>query len=564
MEQPEFLAMVVDDEEIPRQMLEFALASEGFRCLGAGDGAQALAMLESNAFDLVVTDIRMPNMHGHALVVQLLELEHPPVIAVHTSVVEPRIVKDLMLRGVDDIVFKPTDYKAFAAKMKMLVSRRRIAVAKAKSQSELSAESQGSASDAKARDPSAAASSTDALELPDSISINDKLDDVFAALPMSPTSIEIYQLTLDNEVETREIVARIEMEPFLAAEILRLGNSSHYNPSGQRISDLVLIVNRIGRRRIGELALGASACNTLKERRFSGLDAEMLWRRSTAASIAAQILGDQRERSETAGLVLGAVMHLQGRVGLCSEFPEEYEIMTAVAKQTEGSLSEIERRIFGITQSKTMSQLLGRWNIPSEISWPLSELESSYAQIAKLEPRRRDQVESIRLAILVGWIAAGDWEPWDVVEFPSSESIQRLNFHSITSVIDATRRELGRIASLSEHSPRVIRETRRVGYMRVLTHGFDFFAEMLPSLGLAPVYSSPESQSWVIINAIGAGASQVNLSGFDRNQTVVVCEEAALHHWDAFRNTVKLGETHGRFERICQGPDVASRERVSG
>ncbi|GAA5508604.1 HDOD domain-containing protein [Novipirellula caenicola] len=551
MDQPEFLAMVVDDEEIPRQMLEFALGSEGFRCLGAGDGTQALGLLERHSFDLVVTDIRMPNMHGHALVVQLLEREPPPVIAVHTSVVEPRIVKDLMLRGVDDIVFKPTDYKAFAAKMKMLVSRRRLALAQAatKTQSATPANAKGDLADETAE--------TESRELPASISVNDKLDDVFAALPMSPTSIEIYQLTLDNEVETREIVDRIEREPFLAAEILRLGNSSHYNPSGQRISDLVLIVNRIGRRRIGELALGASACNTLKERSFAGLDAELLWRRSTAASIAAQILGDQRERSETAGLVLGAVMHSQGRVGLCSEFPEEYEIMTDVAKHTEASLSEIERRIFGITQSKTMSQLLGRWNIPSEISWPLSELESTYAEIAKLEPRRRDQVESIKLAVLVGWIAAGDWEPWDIVEFPSSESIQRLNFHSITSVIDATRRELGRIASLSDHTPRVTRETQRVGYMRVLTHGFDFFAEMLPSLGLAPVYSSPESQPRVIINAIGAGASQVDLSGFDRDRTVVVCEEAGIRHWDRFRHTVKLGETHGKFERICHGSDVA-------
>ncbi|EMI19580.1 protein containing Metal-dependent hydrolase HDOD [Rhodopirellula maiorica SM1] len=554
MEQAEFLAMVVDDEEIPRQMLEFALGSEGFRCLGAGDGTQAMALLGNHSFDLVVTDIRMPNMHGHALVVQLLERDPPPVIAVHTSVVEPRIVKDLMRRGVDDIVFKPTDYKAFAAKMKMLVSRRRIAMANAASQ----------ANDATSENLAGTKSNeSSSRELPDRISINDKLDDVFAALPMSPTSIEIYQLTLDNEVETREIVDRIEMEPFLAAEILRLGNSSHYNPSGQRISDLILIVNRIGRRRIGELALGASACNTLKERSFSGLDAELLWRRSTAASIAAQILGDQRERSETAGLVLGAVMHSQGRVGLCTEFPEEYAIMTDIAKHTEASLSDIERRIFGLTQSKTMSQLLGRWNIPSEISWPLSELESSYAQIAKLEPRRRDQVESIKLAVLVGWIAAGDWEPWDVVEFPSSESIQRLNFHSITSVIDATRRELGRIASLSEHTPSTHRETQRVGYMRLLTHGFDFFAEMLPSLGLAPVYSSPESQPRVIINAIGAGASQADLSGFDRERTVVICEEAGVPHWHAYHHIVKLGETHGKFERICHGPDMASVEPVS-
>ncbi len=56
---------------------------------------------------------------------ELLELKERPIIVVHTSVIEPRLVKDLKLRGVDEIVFKPTDYTAFAVKMKELVEGRR-------------------------------------------------------------------------------------------------------------------------------------------------------------------------------------------------------------------------------------------------------------------------------------------------------------------------------------------------------------------------------------------------------------------------------------------------------
>jgi DNA-binding response OmpR family regulator len=117
-------ALIVDDDEVARRMVGFALEREGFACELAEDGQSALAILDEQDFDLVVTDILMPKTHGHAVATELLEKKDRPIIVVHTSVLEPKIAKDLMARGVDDIVFKPTDYAAFAAKLCSLVSRR--------------------------------------------------------------------------------------------------------------------------------------------------------------------------------------------------------------------------------------------------------------------------------------------------------------------------------------------------------------------------------------------------------------------------------------------------------
>ncbi len=119
-------ALVVDDDEVVRKMLKFALGKVGFNCLCSADGANALTTLDSATFDLVVTDLLMPKTHGHTLATELLELKERPIIVVHTSVIEPKLVKDLKLRGVDEIVFKPTDYAAFAVKMKELVSGRAV------------------------------------------------------------------------------------------------------------------------------------------------------------------------------------------------------------------------------------------------------------------------------------------------------------------------------------------------------------------------------------------------------------------------------------------------------
>jgi DNA-binding response OmpR family regulator len=67
----------------------------------------------------------MPNQHGHALSLQLLQQRQGglPVIVVHTTVDNPRLTKDLIMRGVDDVVYKPAQYEVFAAKMRALVKR---------------------------------------------------------------------------------------------------------------------------------------------------------------------------------------------------------------------------------------------------------------------------------------------------------------------------------------------------------------------------------------------------------------------------------------------------------
>jgi len=118
-------ALVVDDDAIARKMLSFALEQEGFRCDAAEDGMQAQTKIADRAYDLVVTDLRMPRKHGHSLAVELLQEETRPVIVIHTSVDDPRLTKDLMSRGVDDIMYKPVLPATFAAKAKSLVSRRR-------------------------------------------------------------------------------------------------------------------------------------------------------------------------------------------------------------------------------------------------------------------------------------------------------------------------------------------------------------------------------------------------------------------------------------------------------
>ena len=102
--------LVVDDEWTIRQQLSRALGSFGIRCECAVNGDDALDRFVQRRHALVVTDLRMPARNGHSLAVSLLDRHDPPVVVALTGVNEPRLAKDLMARGVAEVVFKPVNY----------------------------------------------------------------------------------------------------------------------------------------------------------------------------------------------------------------------------------------------------------------------------------------------------------------------------------------------------------------------------------------------------------------------------------------------------------------------
>ena len=78
--------LVVDDAEAIRKMVCAMLAQNGYRCLEASDGSEALHMIERglDSFHLVLTDMVMPKMNGAELADHLSRLR-PDVRVVFMS-----------------------------------------------------------------------------------------------------------------------------------------------------------------------------------------------------------------------------------------------------------------------------------------------------------------------------------------------------------------------------------------------------------------------------------------------------------------------------------------------
>jgi response regulator RpfG family c-di-GMP phosphodiesterase len=116
-------ALVVDDSRDFRALLSRALQKENFNCDVAEDGVCAEYMLENDRYDLLLTDLRMPRKHGHQLIIDVLGRPNPPIIIAMTGVMEPRLVADLIGRGVADVIQKPLAFDVIAAKAKAILAR---------------------------------------------------------------------------------------------------------------------------------------------------------------------------------------------------------------------------------------------------------------------------------------------------------------------------------------------------------------------------------------------------------------------------------------------------------
>lgn len=71
--------LVVDDDDALREVLTVALSRDGHTVDGACDGTEALALLEQQPYDLVLSDLRMPRTDGPSLYETLRTRHHFPV-----------------------------------------------------------------------------------------------------------------------------------------------------------------------------------------------------------------------------------------------------------------------------------------------------------------------------------------------------------------------------------------------------------------------------------------------------------------------------------------------------
>lgn len=103
------LVLLVDDDELLRDLLQLRLEVEGWEVATAADGAAAIVTLESGARpDAIVLDLMMPVMDGLRFMRALTErVPNPPAVIVLSAVDKPEMRRDLLAAGAREVVRKP-------------------------------------------------------------------------------------------------------------------------------------------------------------------------------------------------------------------------------------------------------------------------------------------------------------------------------------------------------------------------------------------------------------------------------------------------------------------------
>jgi two-component system sensor histidine kinase/response regulator len=103
--------LVVEDDDELRSLIELQLEESGVASVGAPNGAVALETLAKQPFALVLLDVHMPVLDGHATL-RLLRRNprhaHLPVVAL-TGRVGPKERDELMRLGADECLGKPIE-----------------------------------------------------------------------------------------------------------------------------------------------------------------------------------------------------------------------------------------------------------------------------------------------------------------------------------------------------------------------------------------------------------------------------------------------------------------------
>jgi CheY-like chemotaxis protein/anti-sigma regulatory factor (Ser/Thr protein kinase) len=104
--------LVVDDDRTIRHVLNKVLTGAGFRTKVAKDGAEALTMLRSQRFDLLLLDVWMPRMNGLELLGKLRGRKTRPRVVVMTSDDAPETLLKAVREQAFRYVHKPVDAAA--------------------------------------------------------------------------------------------------------------------------------------------------------------------------------------------------------------------------------------------------------------------------------------------------------------------------------------------------------------------------------------------------------------------------------------------------------------------
>jgi HD-like signal output (HDOD) protein len=294
----------------------------------ANSGAEALDFLEHQEVDVVVSDMRMPDMDG-AQLLHAVKDRHPHVIRIILSGQSERYKVIETVRLAHQYLSKPCDDET----LKATIDRSRLLCALLADKS-----------------------------LKQTVSQID-------SLPSLPALYyEILQELESDYCSIHKVGEIIARDIGMTAKILQLVNSAFFG-FYRHIASPMQAAELLGTETIKVLVLSEKIFSSLDQNKLAEFHLQSLWEHSLVTGLVAKAIARQERQSQTEidHAFIAGVLHDSGKLVLAANFPKKYKEATALAQEQQMTLWQAERQTLGVSHGEIGAYLLALWGLPEPI-----------------------------------------------------------------------------------------------------------------------------------------------------------------------------------------------------
>ncbi len=325
----ELTLLFVDDEQYILKALRRSFRSmrRTWRMEFAASARQALEILLKNKIDVVISEIRLPDMDGQRFLEAVKKVRPGSVRIVMSGYAD----KDLLVKSIDlahQLIAKPCDDDQLKAAIQRAIMIK------------------------------------DMLERYGLKDIVVRMD----RLPSLPTLYtEIKAALRKDSTNVEDIADLVARDVGVTAKILKLVNSSFFGLR-QHVTSLAKAIGMLGMDTIQAMALSACTVDQLCAR-ASGLRAEQVWDHGFVTANFARAIA-RREKMEpevTDDTFMAGLMHDIGQMVVAVNLPEKWQDACRLAKKQGLKMHLAEEQVLGADHAVIGAYLLGLWGLPEAV-----------------------------------------------------------------------------------------------------------------------------------------------------------------------------------------------------
>jgi putative nucleotidyltransferase with HDIG domain len=319
--------LFVDDDQSLLDGLRDALRRyrHEWRMSFVESGEDALAALEEQSYDVVISDLRMPRMDG-ARLLELIRDQWPDAVRIVLSGHAEMKMVARAAAVAHRLIAKPCDIEDLAKVIEGSYALKQMA-----GRVELGRLAMGA-----------------------------------SALPSLPRLYaELTEVLSSGAAGATDAARVIERDMAMTAKVLQLANSAYFGRRSS-VSKLSTAVAYLGMESLRALVLQAEAFQDLHvDLSIPGFEVEALQQHCTRVARLAAALAQSGARDEA---FAAGLLHDVGLLVLASQSPDELTEMIAAAREQHRHISQIERERYGVTHAEIGAHLLALWGLPHTVT----------------------------------------------------------------------------------------------------------------------------------------------------------------------------------------------------